>query len=55
MRTYVVEIHFKRSHRPLIQYGLNFFSADRLYRSAAHGWTLRRIIQDGCVIKEEIK
>jgi len=53
MKTYTVEIHRKGGKVPLIQYRLSFFAADRLYRSAAHGWCLRRITKDGDVVKEE--
>lgn len=50
---YFVEIWFKRSNVPLIQYMQTEQDAERLFNAAAHGWVTRRYGKDGKVIREE--
>jgi hypothetical protein len=52
---YFVEIWFKRSSVPLIEYMKSEQDAQRLFNSAAHGWILRRYGTNGRVIQEERK
>jgi hypothetical protein len=50
---FFVEIWFKKSNVPLIEYMQTEDAAARLFNAAANGWILRRYGKDGAVICEE--